>query len=394
MAAVCRMPSRTRRACEVIVHSLTPRRGRADSEHHRPVQGGPAARSDHEHTVHVARCWQGARPVPPASSSTAAGSVHALPPVGPDARSRRRSRSTAARSSCRPRCRRRRWARWTATSSGCAGCASRCCPPGCPATTVWGYGSETTHGTYNAPSLTIEARVGPPGRGDLGERPGRRQDRPLPAAPAAGGPDAALGEPGRRRGRPRRARRCSRDARALPRAGADAWRTCTAATPTRRATATREAWFLPDSRDIPDGYARVGSTYDVDVRAVRRPARRPAWAARDRPGALRQRPGGRDAVVPRPRARHHPAERLRRPGRVLPPARRRPRPRAPACCPARRARRGGPRDPARHPGPGVPPRRRACSTPTPASTSTGSPGPTCPTRTSRRSGTRSSSATR
>ena len=37
---------------------------------------------------------------------------------------------------------------------------------------------------------------------------------------------------------------------------------------------------------------------------------------------LRQRPAGRHPVVPRPRAGHHPAERLRRPGRLLHPARR------------------------------------------------------------------------
>jgi spore coat protein A, manganese oxidase len=37
-------------------------------------------------------------------------------------------------------------------------------PPGMPATTVWGYGSATTAGTFNAPSFTIEAKWGAPVR--------------------------------------------------------------------------------------------------------------------------------------------------------------------------------------------------------------------------------------
>ena len=74
-------------------------------------------------------------------------------------------------------------------------------PAGMPATTVWGYGavkSASKKGLllHHAPSLTIEAKWNRPVRikwiNELVDA-----QRQLPAAPAAGGPDPALGQPAR-----------------------------------------------------------------------------------------------------------------------------------------------------------------------------------------------------
>jgi hypothetical protein len=77
-------------------------------------------------------------------------------------------------------------------------------PAGLPATTVWGYGaiaSASNKGLliHNAPSLTIEAKWNTPVRVKWINEPDGRERR-LPAAPAAGRSDAALGEPARRCG--------------------------------------------------------------------------------------------------------------------------------------------------------------------------------------------------
>ena len=102
--------------------------------------------------------------------------------------------------------------------------AQQVLPAGLPATTVWGYGavaSKSKRGLliHHAPSLTVEAEWGRPVRvkwiNDL-----RGRARELPAAPAAGGPDAALGEPTGRAGGSRRAADVRRDAGALHRPGA------------------------------------------------------------------------------------------------------------------------------------------------------------------------------
>ena len=75
-------------------------------------------------------------------------------------------------------------------------------PAGLPQTTVWGYGGKAAQSNrglliHNAPSLTIEATANRPVRvkwiNELVDANGQ-----LPAAPAAGRPDAALGEPARR----------------------------------------------------------------------------------------------------------------------------------------------------------------------------------------------------
>ena len=80
-------------------------------------------------------------------------------------------------------------------------------PAGYPATTVWGYGAVASASKsglllHNAPSLTIEATSKPPGADQMDQRLARRHWQ-LPAAPAAGRSDPALGQSARRHSRPR-----------------------------------------------------------------------------------------------------------------------------------------------------------------------------------------------
>ena len=53
--------------------------------------------------------------------------------------------------------------------------SSRSCRPGCPTTTVWGYGSVNHPGTFNYPAFTIEATWRSAGAGQVDQRPGRRR---------------------------------------------------------------------------------------------------------------------------------------------------------------------------------------------------------------------------
>ncbi len=103
--------------------------------------------------------------------------------------------------------------------------AQQILPAGLPATTVWGYGAVAAASKrglllHNAPSLTIEASANRPVRDQVDQRLDGRE-RQLPAAPAAGGPDAALGQPARRHCWARHAADLRIDPRALHRAGAD-----------------------------------------------------------------------------------------------------------------------------------------------------------------------------
>jgi spore coat protein A, manganese oxidase len=134
-------------------------------------------------------------------------------------------------------------------------------PPGLPSTTVWGYGSETTRGTYNAPSLTIEARVGRPVEvtwvnGLVDDRTGRFLPHLLPVDPTlhwanpGGGLDGRDGHglftrtPGPYRGPvPMVAH--------LHGGHTD-----------QESDGYPQSWFLPEARNVPNGYALVGSSYD------------------------------------------------------------------------------------------------------------------------------------
>ena len=82
-----------------------------------------------------------------------------------------------------------------------------------------------------------------------------------------------------------------------------------------------EAWYLPKARHIPQRYARAGSKYQ-HVPGARAGRARPGVDTRQRRVPVRQRPARGDDVVPRPHARDDAPQRLRRAGRLLPAARR------------------------------------------------------------------------
>lgn len=134
-------------------------------------------------------------------------------------------------------------------------------PPGYPATTVWSYGSETRGGTLDFPAFTLEAQVDRPVRVTWvnGLTRGDRAYLPhlLPVDPTLHWANPPGGEEGR-----------------------DGHGTFTAApgpytgpvpivTHVHGAHAAEEsdgyteAWYLPAARNIPAGYARVGSRYDA-----------------------------------------------------------------------------------------------------------------------------------
>ena len=128
-------------------------------------------------------------------------------------------------------------------------------------TTVWSYGAIDRPGLVQLPRLHDRGDGGPAGAGDVDQRTGGRQRR-LPAPPPAGRSDAPLGQPGRRHDRPGPAPQVPRDARARTPARCRSWSTCTAGTTPRRATAITEAWYLPAARNLPAGFAPVGTLYD------------------------------------------------------------------------------------------------------------------------------------
>ena len=75
-------------------------------------------------------------------------------------------------------------------------------PAGLPATTVWGYGAVAAAGNEGIaaaqrPFADHRDQTRPAGADQVDQRPGRRR-RQLPAPPAAGRPDPALGQPARR----------------------------------------------------------------------------------------------------------------------------------------------------------------------------------------------------
>ena len=136
--------------------------------------------------------------------------------------------------------------------------------------------------------------------------------RQLPAAPAAGRPDAALGEPARRarrvatRGR-RSTRRPGRYTGPVP----IVTHVHGAVGVGDESDGYAEAWYLPAAGNIPAGYATEGTWYDffagkaaatfgVDVGA----------GLRDVP--VPERPARVDDLVPRPHPGHDPAQRVRR----------------------------------------------------------------------------------
>ena len=140
-------------------------------------------------------------------------------------------------------------------------------PAGMPATTVWGYGavkSASQQGAAAAPRALAHDRVDVEAAGadQVDQRAGGRQ-RQLPAAPAAGGPDAALGQPARRR---RRAATRGRRSTSTPGRYTGPVPIVThlhgAAGVGDESDGYAEAWYLPAANNIPAGYATEGTWYD------------------------------------------------------------------------------------------------------------------------------------
>ena len=192
-------------------------------------------------------------------------------------------------------------------------------PPSLPATTVWSYGSANHPATFNYPAFTIESRWRRPARvkwiNDLKDPstgnflphilpvdptlhwanpPGgtaRRDERPdfSSIPPAVHGPGADRDPPARQRER------------------------------AQEHDGYAEAWYLPAAANIPAGFATTGTFYDPSRQSSPLGA---DWAPGTRGVRVPERPARDDALVPRPHARHDPAERLRGPGGLLPAARR------------------------------------------------------------------------
>ncbi|GAB3418893.1 multicopper oxidase family protein [Flindersiella endophytica] len=132
-------------------------------------------------------------------------------------------------------------------------------PTGSPATAVWGYGSIDASGTFRAPARTIEATAGRPVRitwlNQLVDGSGRYRRHLLPVDPTlhwANPPGGATG----RDSRP--------EFTSTPGAYTGPVPTVThvhGAHTSDDSDGYPEAWYLPPARDIPSGYATVGSFY-------------------------------------------------------------------------------------------------------------------------------------
>ena len=117
-----------------------------------------------------------------------------------------------------------------------------------------------------------------------------------------------------------------------------------------------EAWYLPAANNIPAGYAKVGTWHQFfKVKAQLKFGQR--WGERIRGLPISERPKGRDPLVSRSHAGDDAAQRLCRPGGLLPRPRRGRGPGPRLQSPERNARRRGRpladhhRGPDRHPGP-------------------------------------------
>ena len=134
-------------------------------------------------------------------------------------------------------------------------------PRGLPATTVWGYGSETFRRTYNAPAFSIEATVDHPVEvtwvnGLVNGSTGRYLPHLLPVDPTLHWANPAGGEAGR-------------DGHPMFTATPGPYRGPVPVVvhlhgghSDQESDGYPEAWYLPDARGIPSGYAVVGSRYD------------------------------------------------------------------------------------------------------------------------------------
>jgi spore coat protein A len=133
-------------------------------------------------------------------------------------------------------------------------------PPGHPATTVWSYGSVRGGGTFNYPAFTIEARVDRPVRvkwvNELVDGRGNYLPHILPVDPTL----HWANPPGGTDGRDSRPKFNSTPG---PYTGPVPMVVHLHGGHSREESdGYAEAWYLPRAKDIPKGYARVGSFYD------------------------------------------------------------------------------------------------------------------------------------
>ena len=323
-------------------------------------------------------------------------------------------RRCSSRRSCRGRARSSRRAARTSTTtrSRCGSSRSRSCRPGCPPTTVWGYGAVASANkrgllVHNAPSLTIEARWDRPVRvkwiNELVDEHGNYLPHLLPVDPTLHWANPPGGVEGRD-SRPT----FDDDAGRLQRPRADGDARARRGRRRRRERRLRRGVVPAGGRRHPRRLRDGGHL----VRLLRRQGggavrRRVGAGLRDVP--VPERPARVDDLVPRPHPRDDPPERVRRPGRLLPDPRRTRRRRCRARQPLRhdgraaRPRAEGERqvpveqdvlrDPDRRAGPVVQRRRLAVLPRHPGVLRRHRRATTSPTASSRRSGTRSSSAT-
>jgi hypothetical protein len=193
-------------------------------------------------------------------------------------------------------------------------------PAGLPATTVWGYGAvkaQSKRGLllHNAPSLTIEAQYNRPVQvkwiNDLVDENGHFLPHLLPVDPTLHWANPRGGAVGRD-SRPTFTSTPARYTGPVP----IVTHAHGAVDVGDESDGYAEAWFLPAADDIPSGYATEGTWYDFFSRKA---AARfgVTWGIRVRDLPVPQPWARGDHVVPRPCARHDPAERVRRPGRLL-----------------------------------------------------------------------------
>ena len=130
-------------------------------------------------------------------------------------------------------------------------------PAGMPATTVWGYGDPSSRATFNAPSLTIEARWRRPVRvrwlNQLVDGKGRYLPPILPVDQTLHWANPVGGSAGRD----------SHGADGAPYTGPVPITTHVHGAKTfEDSDGYPESWFLPPAVNLPTGYARSGTFYD------------------------------------------------------------------------------------------------------------------------------------
>ncbi|MYV45410.1 multicopper oxidase [Streptomyces sp. SID2888] len=134
-------------------------------------------------------------------------------------------------------------------------------PPGRPATTVWGYGATGAPETFHFPACTIEARHGRTVRvrwvNQLVDPNGGYRPHLLPVDPTLHWANPGGGVSGRDS-------HPDFDSTPGPYRGPVPIVThLHGGENEEESDGYAEAWYLPDARDIPRGYARQGSFYDV-----------------------------------------------------------------------------------------------------------------------------------